>query len=200
MENINTNNISNTNTEPIKLNSPIYVLISIVLLILLAIFTRQGTKSFDSFKAMFGDLSKEILLVVVVLLLVIMIINIYDLDMDIKKGKNYNTSNIVETKVVEGLSGVSNIPVLNSTDNDGSKSFCEKYQSDPILMNEKCKKFNKSSCIIPSCCVWLNDEKCVSGSISGPTFKSDENNKDIVVKNFYYQGECYGEGCPSENN
>lgn len=180
------------NTNTLKLNSPAYVLISAILLIMLTIFTKEGNKTFVSLTSMFGELSKEILLVVIVLLIVIMIINIYDLDMDIKKK---GTGNIIDRRVVEGLSGVSDIQILNTTDNDGSKSFCEKYQSNPILMNKQCKKLNKSSCKIPSCCIWLNDEKCVSGGISGPTFKSDENDNEIKVKNFYYQGKCYGDDC-----
>jgi hypothetical protein len=188
---------NNQQNNSIRLNSPVYVLISGILLIFLAIFTKQGNKTFNSLTSMFGELSKEILLVVVVLLIVIMIINIYDLDMDIY---NYKTNGnargkVIEKRVVEGLSGVSNVPSLNTDDKYGTQSFCEKYQSDPVEMDKRCQKLNKNSCIIPSCCIWLNDKKCVSGGISGPTFTTDDNDNDIEVNNFTFQGKCYGDGC-----
>lgn len=195
------NNQHQTNNS-IRLNSPVYVLISGILLIFLAIFTKQGNKTFNSLTSMFGELSKEILLVVVVLLIVIMIINIYDLDMDIYNHKTNGHSEargqVIEKRVVEGLSGVSGLsdaPSLNTDDKYGTQSFCEKYQSDPVEMDKRCQKLNKNSCIIPSCCVWLNDKKCVSGGISGPTFTTDDNDNDIEVNNFTFQGKCYGDGC-----
>lgn len=170
----------------IKANSSALVLLSAVLLIILVVFTKQGNETFKKFTGLFGELSKEILLVVIVLLLVMMIININEIDMNAEpQRKGTETRQII----VEGFDG------LNSNDSDGSKSFCEKYQSDLTVLDKQCQKFNKDACNIPSCCVWLNGEKCVSGSISGPTFKSDKDDNDIEIKNYYHQGQCYGNNC-----
>ena len=54
----------------------------------------------------------------------------------------------------------------------------------------------KENCNVTSCCIWLNQDKCVAGNELGPTFLTDENKKKINVDYFYYKNKCIGKGCP----
>ena len=78
------------------------------------------------------------------------------------------------------------------------EDICTKYEGDYTKINEKCKKLSNINCKIPSCCILLNDSKCVSGNLYGPTFLTEEG-KNIDYEYYNYKGECYGK-CDRDNN
>ena len=164
----------------VQMNNSAYVLVFAVMLTVVVVFTKEGSDLFKEVTGWLGVFRAEVLLVIVVLLIVMMIINIYNLDMNpvTAEGKT-----VRKVTVVEGF------------DADGSSSFCAKYQSDPHELHKQCQKFDKDSCNIPQCCIWLNGTKCVGGNEHGPTFHSDDDGEDVNIDYFHHQGRCRG-NCP----
>ena len=62
------------------------------------------------------------------------------------------TKKITKTISIEGLKGIIN---------------CTK---GPEEIDSMCNTLSEKSCKIPSCCGWLNKEKCVGGDKFGPTY------------------------------
>jgi hypothetical protein len=76
-------------------------------------------------------------------------------------------------------------------------SFCRFYDSNDsaINQNEACNKLTQESCMNIKCCAWGKNgstEKCYAGSITGPTFKSDNEGKPLDIDSYYYMNKCYG--------
>ena len=152
-----------------------YMLIFILGLIALTVSSKEGVLLIEQF----GLLRCEVLLVTAILLISMLLINMNNWNMETRKGNG----EVIKELRVEGLENI---------ESDATKSFCEKYQKDPIELNKQCGKFDKDSCDIPNCCVWLNGKSCVAGDINGPTFTSDDDMKDIDIKYYKHQGKCYG--------
>ena len=83
--------------------------------------------------------------------------------------------------------GMENSEILSS---DLSKSFCKSFNTDSSNLQNACGRLTGENCRNSECCVLSNGKKCLAGNANGPTFKSDD------LKNYYYMGKCYGEGCP----
>jgi hypothetical protein len=57
----------------------------------------------------------------------------------------------------------------------------------------KCNALDKNVCASTDCCVLLGGEKCVAGTQSGPSIKSNYSDLTIINRDYYYyHGECYG--------
>lgn len=74
-------------------------------------------------------------------------------------------------------------------------SFCESHRGKSGVLEESCGKLTEQNCNSTSCCVYTSAEKCVAGSVKGPTFNSDEKGKTIALDFYYYQNKCYGPKC-----
>ena len=83
--------------------------------------------------------------------------------------------------------------ILNTNSAD---SFCINYTGNSAKLNEYCNKLTKENCNRTSCCVLLNDDKCVAGNKDGPTYNTDTNGKTRNIDYYYYQNKCYGKNCP----
>lgn len=62
--------------------------------------------------------------------------------------------------------------------------FCEKFKGNSKDLEEHCNNMSNNNCKQLDCCVLLkpsngNELKCVSGDKYGPTYQSDEFNKNI---------------------
>ena len=93
------------------------------------------------------------------------------------------------------LSKLTNEPTTSEVVNQpiNKVGFCEATQNSMIERDQKCNALDKNICSSTDCCVLFGGEKCVAGSASGPTNKS--NYSDITVINrdyYYYRGKCYG--------
>jgi hypothetical protein len=81
---------------------------------------------------------------------------------------------------------------------DYAEDICTKYQGDYETINQKCSQLTKDNCNIPSCCVFLNGNKCVAGNIYGPTYLTEDGQE--IDYNFYnFKNNCYG-NCDMTNN
>ena len=61
-------------------------------------------------------------------------------------------------------------------------SFCSTYTGGQL--EQKCNALTRDGCSKVSCCGYLNETKCVSGSKSGPTFLSHATGEKIVVSSW----------------
>lgn len=85
-------------------------------------------------------------------------------------------------------------PVYNTAKMMGG--FCSYFEDQPQEKEKVCNQLEPNQCASTNCCVLLGGSKCISGNISGPTYKT--NYGDIFLRNkdfYYYQGKCYG-NCP----
>ena len=93
---------------------------------------------------------------------------------------------------IEGLTN--NIPdtsiIINKSD-----AFCENHLGSSGALDDSCGKLTQTNCNTTSCCVWTSDEKCVAGTVKGPTFNSDAKGKTIQLDYYYFKNKCYGPRC-----
>lgn len=61
-------------------------------------------------------------------------------------------------------------------------------------INKKCQELSPENCSIPSCCVLINGNTCSSGSITGPTYLTQDG-QVVDFTYYYYKKKCYGTGC-----
>ena len=94
-----------------------------------------------------------------------------------------NNLNTNENKVIENLDSMAD-------------AFCKTEEGSQMELNNKCQQLTNKNCSLTSCCVLLNGEKCVAGSIRGPTFNTDKNGKSKPFDYYYWQNQCFGEKCP----
>lgn len=76
--------------------------------------------------------------------------------------------------------------------NDQQYASQQYFNSNPLEVEEMCKKLDHDTCAYTSSCVYLaNNNKCVPGNKRGPYVSYS----DINVDYYYYRGKCYG-NCP----
>ena len=68
-----------------------------------------------------------------------------------------------------------------------SESFCKSYLGNSKELEHACDRLTKENCDITSCCVRTIDNKCLAGSVNGPTYHNNDS--------YYYLGNCYGIEC-----
>ena len=111
--------------------------------------------------------------------------------------KTISTINSIETVnsngLIEGFNNAqSNSLIVNTGDN-----FCESHRGSSGTLEQSCGKLTENNCNSTSCCVWSSNNKCVAGSIKGPTFNSESNGKTKEIDYYYFEGKCYGKNCPT---
>jgi hypothetical protein len=75
------------------------------------------------------------------------------------------------------------------------KSFCSSGGENLNQLESECNELSKENCSKVSCCGYLNNTKCVNGNQFGPTFRSDNNGKNINIDTYYYMNKCLGPKC-----
>lgn len=136
------------------------------------------SNTFNYVKEKTGNMIPEILLVTSIIFLVLILINVYGIDMNPPK-----SDKLVKVVTVENFENT-------------IKSFCEVYETDAPKLEKACNNLTKENCNATSCCIWLNNSKCVAGNQGGPKFKDDENKQPISIDSYYYKNKCFGKNCP----
>lgn len=95
--------------------------------------------------------------------------------------------------VQEGLINKNEIDDLMTSP---AKSFCKKFEGNSNELINGCKHLTQNNCKNIDCCVWANNSKCLVGSSTGPTYKTENGKTPIQIDNYYYQNKCYGVNCP----
>ena len=81
-----------------------------------------------------------------------------------------NNNGVIDASIQKEVAGMGFDPAI---------SFCSSYNGAEL--EQKCNALTRQGCAKVSCCGYLNDSKCVSGTASGPTFLSDVGGEKIVV-------------------
>jgi hypothetical protein len=137
------------------------------------------SNTYNYVKEKTGNMLPEIILVSFIIFFVLLIINLSGINMNPKTDEK-----VAKIVTVEGFENT-------------IKSFCEVNETQPDELNKSCNKLTKENCNATSCCIWLNDSKCVAGKEDGPLYTQDENNNKINIDNYYYKNKCYGNKCPN---
>ena len=116
----------------------------------------------------------SVLLVIFFIFGVIVIGSLYDWNFDPPVKKT-----VTEEITYEGMS------------NKDIGSLCSSTNSKNEI-EANCNKLTETNCKSVGCCVYLNNEKCVSGNQNGPQFSTDSNGNKINVDNYYFKNKCYG--------
>jgi hypothetical protein len=88
--------------------------------------------------------------------------------------------------------GGSQVGIINTLPYDRN-DICQLYASDPIGLENACKKLEKGACASTSCCILLGGEKCVRGDAYGPTLRNHYSDILVRRRDFHeYKGQCYG--------
>jgi len=125
-----------------------------------------------------------VLIVVVIIFGILIIIDIFNINLNI----NQSNKKLVEVISIEGFDNLnSEIPIMINPAVD----FC-KSNIDSNDMQDKCGKLTNTNCNKTSCCIWLNNEKCVPGDQNGPTYKTDKKGNKIDINNYYFHNKCNG--------
>jgi hypothetical protein len=98
---------------------------------------------------------------------------------------------LLQVVTVEGLENLStSIPMSKS------QAFCEAHKGSGGSLDDSCNRLTKENCNDTSCCVWTSKQKCTAGGVDGPTFNTNTNGSTKQLDYYYFQGKCYGSGCP----
>ena len=122
---------------------------------------------------------KKIGYITIVIFLVLWLIQLIGLNM-----RPEESSELEQVVTIEKMSNL-----------DRAKGFCKTNEGNATVLEKKCNNLSKLNCNTVNCCVHLNGTKCVAGDSTGPTFTSDDNDKDIDIDTYYFRNKCYGKKC-----
>ena len=138
---------------------------------------------------------KYILKVFIILFLILSLI-VFINSIGLNLNDESKPKKLLQVVTIEGLQGLENL----STDipMNASQAFCEVHKGSSGLLNESCGKLTRGNCNDTSCCVWTSNQKCAAGGVDGPTFDTDTTEASKQLDYYYFQGKCYGTGCPKD--
>jgi hypothetical protein len=130
----------------------------------------------------------NILIIVFIVLTLLVIINLKGINLNPPKPE----SKLIQEVTVETFESDINVEQMKLQPSD---SFCESYLGKSAELEVECNKLTESNCAETSCCVFYNgSNKCVAGSINGPTYKTDKDGKLLTMDSYYYQGRLHSVG------
>ncbi len=95
---------------------------------------------------------------------------------------------LLQVVTVEAMSPI--IPMSKS------QAFCDVHKGSSGSLDELCGRLTRGNCNETSCCVWTSNKKCAAGGVDGPTFNTNSNGATKELDYYFFQGKCYGTGCP----
>jgi len=105
-----------------------------------------------------------------------------------------NGNNSLNTYMADPVNSEQDIDNLNTA----PANFCKSFLGKNDEMQGACSQLTETNCNQTSCCIWTSNKKCAAGYQDGPIYKTDKEGKLITMDYYYYQGQCYGEGCMNE--
>ena len=101
---------------------------------------------------------------------------------------------LLQVVTIEALEGLENLST--SIPMSKSQAFCDVHKGSSGSLDESCGRLTRGNCNDTSCCVWTSNQKCTAGGVDGPTFNTNTNGKTQDLNYYYFQGKCFGLGCP----
>lgn len=129
----------------------------------------------------------KVFIIVFLILSLIVFVNAIRLNLN-EESKPKKLLQVVTIEALENLS--TDIPM------SASEAFCEVHKGSSGTLDESCGRLTRGNCNDTSCCVWTSNQKCAAGGVDGPTFNTDTNGATKQLDYYYFQGKCYGTGCP----
>jgi len=140
--------------------------------------------------------AQEIIIIVIVVLFLLVLINIKGVDLNVPKPE----SKLVQQVTVETFDLNDSEENIKKMMAGSSENFCESYLGNSSELEKSCNQLTEDNCAEVKCCVYAKigeNEKCMAGDISGPTYKTDKDGKLITIDTYYYLGKCRGTNCPT---
>jgi hypothetical protein len=131
----------------------------------------------------------KVFIIVFLILSLIAFINTIGLNLN-EEPRQKKLLQVVTVEALENLS--TSIPMSKS------KAFCDVHKGSSGSLDESCGRLTRENCNDTSCCVWTSNQKCAAGGVDGPTFNTDSNGATKQLDYYYFQGKCYGSGCPKD--
>jgi hypothetical protein len=131
----------------------------------------------------------KVFIIVFLILSLIAFINTIGLNLN-EEPRQKKLLQVVTVEALENLS--TSIPMSKS------KAFCDVHKGSSGSLDESCGRLTRGNCNDTSCCVWTSNQKCAAGGVDGPTFNTDSNGATKQLDYYYFQGKCYGSGCPKD--
>lgn len=154
--------------------------------------------------AIFNFITENLLYIGIIIFIIVgllVYINFKDIDLNKTTTKKLTQTVTVDTYVNresftnEGSNDTSNVEkLIQDFDFSGPNSFCESYRGNSPSLNVACKGLTDENCSSMPCCVLVqgqNGNKCMAGSINGPTFKKDTNGNLVSMDAYYYEGKRF---------
>jgi hypothetical protein len=129
---------------------------------------------------------KKIVFIIIVVLFLLVLINIKDINFNNTKPE----SKLVQEVTIETFDMNNTEDILTNLTNS-SDIFCKSYLGNSSDLEKGCNELTKSNCADVKCCIYANN-KCMSGDINGPTYKTDKDGKMITIDSYYYLGKRQG--------
>lgn len=126
-----------------------------------------------------------IILTIIIIFTILITTSILNINFDFTKKGNFNE----EPNKIINVETMTNKKGKNS---EFSDSFCNNYENDHILLNEKCKDLGYESCNSTRCTVWVNDKnggQCHGGDSDGPYLKGTLE-KPLEIHKYYHKNSC----------
>lgn len=131
----------------------------------------------------------KVFIIVFLILSLIAFINTLGLNLN-EEPRQKKLLQVVTIEALDNLS--SSIPMSKS------QAFCDVHKGSSGSLDESCGRLTRGNCNDTSCCVWTSNQKCAAGGVDGHTFNTDTNGKTKQLDYYYFQGKCYGSGCPKD--
>lgn len=132
----------------------------------------------------------KVFIIAFLILSLIAFINTLGLNLN-EEPKQKKLLQVVTIEAIEGLDTLStSIPMSKS------QAFCDVHKGSSGSLDESCGRLTRGNCNDTTCCVWTSNKKCVAGGANGPTFNTNSNGATKELDYYFFQGKCYGNGCP----
>jgi hypothetical protein len=137
----------------------------------------------------------NILIIVIVVITLLVIINLKGINLNPPKPESKLIQEVTVETFESGTNSESGININKEYAQlklQPSDSFCESYLGKSADLEVECNKLTESNCAETRCCVFTGNKesrKCVSGSINGPTYKTDKDGKLLTIDSYYYMGK-----------
>ena len=123
-----------------------------------------------------------IILMTIIIFTILIITSLLDINFDFSKKITFNEepNKIINIETMENN---------NEKHKEFTNSFCNNYENDHVILNNKCKNLNFDNCNSIRCAVWVNTSdggKCMAGDSDGPYFKGTLENP-LKIDNYYYK-------------
>jgi hypothetical protein len=137
----------------------------------------------------------NILIIVIVVITLLVIINLKGINLNPPKPESKLIQEVTVETFESGTNSESGININKEYAQlklQPSDSFCESYLGKSADLEVECNKLTEYNCAETRCCVLttnMGNRKCVTGSINGPTYKTDKDGKLLTIDSYYYMGK-----------